>query len=361
MTSGRPDLPGADNYEVSLIRILDGIADELGWELQVFPLVQVSDKQLQGNLWADRIAPLLRPQKSKTSPLQTLISRIREFSPHLVYHSSPNASVEALTEFPFILTVWDLGHRDLPEFPEFRAREWPTRERMFRDCSPRAFHIMTDSRVTAHKLSEFYGVQPKKVSNLGLLFDSEEYLRANPVEPLSIDTPYFIYPAGRWPHKNHHVVFRAIDILRGSFPQIQLVLTGAGQKLERMIEELDLQKNILDLGLVSKSKLRTLIENSHGLLMPSLLGPTNLPPLEALSMGVPAIVSAVHEYDGRADSLIVKVEDDNPLSWSNAISRFLPEKVRNPPEKFETLEATREIRKVLLHLDALQETWRLMK
>ena len=53
--------------------------------------------------------------------------------------------------------------------------------------------------------------------------------------------------------------------------------------------------------------------------MPSLLGPTNLPPLQALTLGTPAIVSDVHAFDGPCKNMMIQVPALIAENWANAM------------------------------------------
>jgi glycosyltransferase involved in cell wall biosynthesis len=68
-----------------------------------------------------------------------------------------------------------------------------------------------------------------------------------------------------------------------------------------MISENDLTGSIIDLGFISIEELKWLYLHSLGLIMPTCLGPTNMPPLEALALGCPVAVSDIpghHEQLG---------------------------------------------------------------
>jgi hypothetical protein len=53
--------------------------------------------------------------------------------------------------------------------------------------------------------------------------------------------------------------------------------------------------------------------------MPSLLGPTNLPPLQALELGTPAIVSDAHAFDDVAQGMMTVVPALASDAWARAL------------------------------------------
>ena len=61
--------------------------------------------------------------------------------------------------------------------------------------------------------------------------------------------------------------------------------------IEDTIASLGIAGQILIPGFVSSSDMSYLYKNALALVMPTYFGPTNLPPLEAFSMGVPVIYS----------------------------------------------------------------------
>lgn len=258
---------------------------------------------------------------------QTLVSMGMD----LAYFSSPSHMALRLDDFPFIFTVWDTGHRDLPEFEEMSSpKEYATRESLYSNAVPRAFHVMVDSETTAHKLEKWYGLGADRWSAIGLLPRVDDV----PVSDSPVSGDYIIYPAARWPHKNHITLFKAMKIVRRHHPAIRLVLTGDdaghGSTLNDKALRLGIADAIDDFGLVSRSQLLGLIRGARVLVMPSLLGPTNIPPLEALGLGTHAVVSDVHHYGTVVDDMIVKVPAMDAEAWARAILECLEKESPTP-------------------------------
>lgn len=238
----------------------------------------------------------------------------------LAYFSSPSHMALRLGDFPYIFTVWDTGHRDLPEFEEMASpKEYATRENLYQNAIPQAFHVMVDSVATGKKLEKFYGLKPENWSAIGLLPRVDDV----PILEATIAEEYIIYPAARWRHKNHATLFAALKKVLVSFPGLKLVLTGAdtgyGAELDTIASEMGISEAVVDLGLVQKSELLGLIRGAKALVMPTLLGPTNIPPLEALALGTHAIVSDIHDFGTEVDELLVKVPATDPVAWTEAI------------------------------------------
>jgi glycosyltransferase involved in cell wall biosynthesis len=242
----------------------------------------------------------------------------------LAYFSSPNGVSLVLNDIPFFSTVWDLGHRDLPGFPEVWSQaEWSLRESLYSKSVPRASFTFVDSTSTGEKLERLYGLQPSRWASIGLLESprkTKNFLRELPF-------PYLIYPAMKWPHKNHITLLEAFSRVIKRKPDLKLVFTGSDAGNENYIREvtanLGLDSSIVDLGFVGRERLEGLVFHAEALVMPSLLGPTNLPPLEALHLGTPAIVSSHHDFGrGRTPGLKI-AEALNPEAWEVEILAVL--------------------------------------
>jgi glycosyltransferase involved in cell wall biosynthesis len=276
--------------------------------------------------------------------------QLKQLAVDIVYFSSPNPLALGVYDLPIITTVWDLGHRDLPSYPEFSSRgRWLAREYYFRNTVSRSEKVVTDSAATGLKLEEFYGLLPDNWVPLGLLPKATKPSQNFGLLP---NKDYIIYPAQKWRHKNHEVLYRALRLLREEGQEIFLVETGADKgyaaRLRKIAKKLGIDDLVLDLGFVDKADLSLLIKNSKGLVMPSLLGPTNLPPLEALALGVPVAVSDVHQFDEDLMRHLTLCGADSPSDWLVAIkAMILTENGSSPELVFRTVNAAELLRSVV--------------
>jgi glycosyltransferase involved in cell wall biosynthesis len=174
---------------------------------------------------------------------------------------------------------------------------WPVREFYFRRSLKFSRFVITDSETTNQRLIELYNADEKSLVDIGLL-PANHNLPASPPIQKGI---YFIYPANKWSHKNHRTLLHALKIVVDKDPRVVLVLTGSdkgfGGEIEKTVRKLNLENHVIDLGFVDEDKLRNLEFYAVALVMPTLLGPTNVPPLDALNLGTPAIVSDVHNFE----------------------------------------------------------------
>ena len=85
-----------------------------------------------------------------SSPLDQIFAEHRI---DLVYFLSPNGWAARLEKTNYVTTVWDLCHRDHPEFPEVRSnRELKSRDINYRSILPGAVGIIVDSEISKRNI-----------------------------------------------------------------------------------------------------------------------------------------------------------------------------------------------------------------
>lgn len=227
-----------------------------------------------------------------------------------------------LKRIPYIATIWDLGHRDLPVLPEFTLnREFERREWRIKNIAMKAMAIVVDSEITKVKLKTYYGIEDSKIHSLPFAPNVGKEL-------LQYERDSFaLYPAHYWSHKNHIVLFNAIAQLLSENKKPRLLkLTGQDRgNLNYLIEktnELGISKYVEFLGFIPQSELRTLYQRAAIVVMPSLLGPTNLPPLEALLHGCPIAVNQIASANIGDWSGVLKLNGFDSQSWAEVLNIY---------------------------------------
>jgi glycosyltransferase involved in cell wall biosynthesis len=196
---------------------------------------------------------------------------------------------------PYITTSWDIAHRITPYLPEFskNLNEVRNREKVAASVFAGAYKVVVGTNRGKNELESIYGL-------------TEERLLVNPFPQvvkfestnIARRVNRIIYPANFWPHKNHIVLIKAINLLRDSKAlNVELVLTGSDSgslgQIKTLIENMSLSDNVDLRGFVSVNELSELYSSSSLLVFPTLIGPDNLPPLEALAHGCKVTVSDI--------------------------------------------------------------------
>jgi glycosyltransferase involved in cell wall biosynthesis len=238
----------------------------------------------------------------------------------LVFFVGPYDRAVELRKIPFIVTVWDLGHRDLPSLPEMSAnREFELREWRIRNVAIKAVAIVVDSDITKMKLGNLYGIEDSKIHSLPFC---PQIL--GPVVAQDRET-YAFYPAHFWSHKNHIVLLEAISLLKktGGNPR-RLKLTGLDRGnlrfLREKVKELEISELVDFLGFLKLDELGEMYNHAAVMVMPSLLGPTNLPPLESLLHGCPVAVTKNARANLRNWKGVIEVDAFDIEAWAELLS-----------------------------------------
>jgi glycosyltransferase involved in cell wall biosynthesis len=107
---------------------------------------------------------------------------------------------------------------------------------------------------------------------------------------------YVFYPAQFWHHKNHLRLIQALKKISDTHSSIvYLVMTGhpyeSYNNVMSLIRQLHMSNQIVHLGYVTDVEMVALYKKSVALVYPTLYGPTNIPPSEAMMLGVPVLCS----------------------------------------------------------------------
>lgn len=248
----------------------------------------------------------------------------------LVYFLSPSAWAQSLEKLNYITTVWDLCHRDDPEFPEVRwNRQFEARDLSYRAVLPRATAIFVDSELGKVNTAHRYGVDLDRIHVMPFQgagatrreLDSDAKSDVNILGKYQLSVPYVFYPAQFWAHKNHVYLLeglRALEVTYGL--QIGAIFSGGDQGnlpfIESYVSKLGFQDRVRFAGFVTNEEIVELYRHSLALVMPSYFGPTNLPPLEAFQLGVPVLYSdkaGLHDQVGSA-ALLIDLKDPNSMA-----------------------------------------------
>lgn len=278
------------------------------------------------------IHPLIGRFLRYVIPMGSFERRLMSDGVDLVYFTAPCLYAVALCRLNYIITVWDLCHRDMPEFPEVRLNgEFERRELLCRASLSKAYLIIADSAELAARVEHRYGIDSERI--LSMPFSPALFLTAENEannKDNFIKGEYFFYPAQFWPHKNHVRILDALRLLKARKVFVRLVCCGKDygnlNYVQQYAAQLGIAEQVHFLGFVSSEEINALYENCLAVLMPTYFGPTNIPPLEAWFKGKPLIYSE-HLREQSGDAALL-VDPDSAESLAEGIVAMLHPEVR---------------------------------
>lgn len=265
-----------------------------------------------------------------------LPSRLLRFRPHVVHATSHIGPLWGPGKL--VVTIHDLIFLHHPsDYP----RAWLALTRLLLPLAlRRATAIIADSHTTGKDVERFYPACRKKVRVIYPGFDRVQVKRdAKPEsshlsQQLRLRNRRYILAAGPWSRrKNLPVVLRAFERLRRGAVDVDLVITGTrsggmkGAAVEELIAGLPeaVRTHIHNPGFVGRDELYDLMRGAGLLAYPSRIEGFGLPPLEAMSLGVPVVTSDAPVLLEVAGDAALHAAPGNVDAWANAFRRVLLE------------------------------------
>ena len=249
----------------------------------------------------------------------------------LIYSLSPFSAASQTEIFNYITTVWDLGCRDYVEFPEMRKIFWYS-ENKYKRILPRAIAVIAESETGRNNIIKRYNIDGDRVITIPFITTNivnitekdyeENYLDVKNKYGISGD--YIFYPGQFWAHKNHVYILDALSVLRNKHDiKLNAIFSGSDKGnlkyIKEYAEEIGIKNQIYFIGFVEDYEIPYLYKQSLALVMPTYLGPTNLPPLEAFVLGCPVCYSDLPDLRDQVKDAAFLLDLDNPESLSTQL------------------------------------------
>ena len=291
----------------------------LGLDAKPFPFSPIDKLLLQLSRY-----PWWHQLQVRLSLVSSFEKTLLKLGCDLVFFPKQSELSGVLQRLNFIMTLFDLCHRDAMEFPEVREfGKFQARERYFQTHLTGAITILTDSSALADAAARRYGIDRERL--LAMPFAPAAFLEermANDknlvLRTYGLIEGYLFYPAQFWAHKNHIRIVEALVVLGewGFHPHVVFAGGDKGNRkhVEKFVERYALREQVRFLGFVPRRDMRGLYEGCSAVVMPTYFGPTNLPPLEAWMVGKPLIYSRhLAEHAGEA-AICADPDDANDLA-----------------------------------------------
>lgn len=241
-------------------------------------------------------------------------------------------------DIPFFYTLWDIGHRNINEFPEVGHQgKFSYREKLYNDVLPRAYRVIAETEAGKMDIEFYYRIKPEKIKVVPLFAGSVIHESSTAMDAAALlsshnlqKDKFLFYPAQLWAHKNHVNLLLAFQKLHAAHPELRLVLCGSDQGnlayVNAFINKLGLNEYVKMMGFVEPGTVKILYEQALALVFPSFLGPSNMPLLEAMALSCPVICSDFEGHYELAGPHALYIRPEDPDSIVEAVESLIRDK-----------------------------------
>lgn len=288
-------------------------------------------------------------------------SRIRKIINSCDLYYTPFFNIPRGIKKPIFSTIHDVVFPDMPELTSWlglKLRMW-----FFKRAIKKSKLIFTVSEFSKERIQHYFGnKKPIVVTYNGvpeyLIHPKEQDLQ----EPYTLkkaefpfDEPYLLFIGNIKKHKGLPVLLRAMSLCKEQGLNLKLFIVGNGDNFRTKDSTLNLnQENVFFTGYLSEEVLREYIKNASLLVQPSLYEGFGIPPLEAMNLGTPVLVSDIPVFkEIYADFPTTFFEAGNSTDLSNKIvqlfSKGIPERI-NLTEEQKTKYTYEKTAKIVLDI-----------
>ena len=267
---------------------------------------------------------------------------IRGFHPKPDLYYFPSFNVPFFLGGRIISTVCDL----IPLTPVF-GLPWHVKARFriaIRHAIGSSMKMVCISEFTKRHVMEEFGVAPDHIEviypplHLPGEGEIEEVKRQRPL----VDGDYLLYVGNRHVHKNVPCMLEALRILMSDVPGLRAVVAGTRMRrdddVDAVLKDPVMRAKVIEFPEATDEEIRNLHAHARVFVFPTRIEGFGIPPLEALSFGVPVVgsdIPVVREVCGNA---IRYANSDDPADFARRIREALAEPhgeeaVRNGKER----------------------------
>lgn len=234
----------------------------------------------------------------------------------------------SLTNIKKITFIHDLCYFERPEFVS-------DKNRLFLEKFVNKSIKISDSIITISEASKL-----AIIKNYGL---NEQIIHVTPIPPpeiketelvtnknLGVSKSFILFLGTLEPRKNFINLVKAYELLPNQIKsEYQLVLAGGyGWKIENELEYIKKlnNKNIIITGYTSDNQKKWLYKNASVFVLPSHYEGFGMPILEAMSYGVPTLVSDIPVFNEVSDKASIYFDKDKPEDISKKLNNIITDK-----------------------------------
>jgi glycosyltransferase involved in cell wall biosynthesis len=225
---------------------------------------------------------------------------------------------------PHVVVIHDVNFRANPTFFSRTFVLWYCTALML--SASRMKMIFTVSEFSKHEILRYYKVDPLRISvvysawsHFERIYVDDKILSRHKLMP----GEYYFALSSMAPNKN----FAWIAKVACNNPGQMFVIAGMSNKRVFGGTKITIPKNMLLLGYISDGEAKSLMKSCKAFLFPSIYEGFGLPPLEALSVGAPVIVSSTSSLPEIYGDTVHYID---PHRYNVNLELLLDEQVKNP-------------------------------
>jgi glycosyltransferase involved in cell wall biosynthesis len=287
---------GGIEYFKNLIKALYALPDDLQGRFELVPL---AIRRIEDHYYADMPPRFQRELRQEAKPppqppwkrlgvrlapwlfgsKPSLLQKAKSLGIHFLYPYLPSPK----GPWRVATAAWipDLQYKHLPQF--FSREEIQNRERSLTAIANHSPWVVLSSQASANDFRRFFPGASAKVQVMPFCTTATDDWYTQDPEAIAckhkVPDRFFLVCNQFWQHKNHKVVFEAMQVLRQQGIRPSLVCTGAvedyrrpgyAQEVRRMLEDLQIQDQVHLVGLLPRLEQIQLMRRALAVIQPSL-------------------------------------------------------------------------------------------
>lgn len=334
---------GLGSYTASLIKALSHFDREnfyylLCWDEKRFPLEMEFPEEFNFKKVLLSHLPAMR-QLNWFRDKMNFPGVLRDLDADVIHITSPFEFSFSFSFFKgkagFVATIYDLIPLKFPRW-YFEGRKkllkplYDSQVRQIKNCRK----IIAGSKNTAKDIEKFLGINEEKIipvyaaasETYKVIKDGKVLLET--AGKYGLKQPMVLYVGGFDRYKNVGKLLEAFSLVQKNIKPLYLVMPGKSspqrhKALENKIESLGIKNNVAMPGFVPEEDLVKVYNLAKVFVFPSIYEGFGLPPLEAMSCGIPVISSSAASLPEVTADAALLVNPDNAEDIASALKKVL--------------------------------------
>lgn len=232
----------------------------------------------------ERISPSIIKKPSNPFDPVHLSWKISNSTADIFY--SPGYNPPLYSKTPFVFTLHDLNHIDVPESKTLLKTQYY--EKIIKPAAKKAHAIITISEFSRQRILDWINIPKTKVINASCGVDEHFTTDGAIFKP---GYEYLFYIGNRKPHKNLKRLLKAFSI-SSSHKDFKLIISGYEcRQTSLWIKDFSLQNKVFYSGYILDKDLPSYYRGAVATMFPSLYEGFGLPSIESMACGTPVLTS----------------------------------------------------------------------